>query len=236
MMTTLRSCVLTILLALLLSRAAAQEVSGEIKLREQKNDRLAKDASEVVIWLVPLDDNQRARLETGRKLGRMTQHNKMFAPHLLVVPIGSIVSFPNLDPWFHNVFSLYRGKRFDLGLYEAGSQKDVRFDRPGPSYIFCNIHPEMVAVVLAVDSDFYAVSNEAGHWSISGVPRGRYTLHVWYENASPAALHSLERVVLVGDNGAVLTALDVQVTPNDLVNHTNKYGRKYDPPALAPVY
>ena len=68
---------------------------------------------------------------------------------MLVVPVGSVVAFPNRDPFFHNVFSLFEGKRFDLGLYEAGSTRDVLFDKPGVSYIFCNIHAEMSAVVIA---------------------------------------------------------------------------------------
>ena len=67
----------------------------------------------------------------------------MFEPHLLIIPLGSTVSFPNLDPFFHNVFSQFNGKRFDLGLYEAGSTRDVRFDHEGVSYLFCNIHPEI---------------------------------------------------------------------------------------------
>ena len=63
--------------------------------------------------------------------------------------MGAVVQFPNHDPFFHNVFSLFEGKRFDLGLYEAGSSRNVSFDRPGISYIFCNIHAEMSAVVIA---------------------------------------------------------------------------------------
>jgi len=65
---------------------------------------------------------------------------------VLVVPVGSVVDFPNHDPFFHNVFSLFDGKRFDLGLYEAGATNSVRFDRLGVSFLFCNIHPEMSAV------------------------------------------------------------------------------------------
>ena len=76
----------------------------------------------------------------------------MFTPHILVVPVGSVVRFPNADPFFHNVFSLFDGKRFDLGLYEAGSTKEVTFSREGLSYIFCNIHPEMSAVVISLST------------------------------------------------------------------------------------
>ena len=90
---------------------------------------------------------------------RLVQKNKSFEPHILVVPAGSMVEFPNRDPFFHNVFSLFEGKRFDLGLYEAGTSRMVRFDRPGISYIFCNIHPEMSAVVITMATPLYAISN-----------------------------------------------------------------------------
>ena len=98
------------------------------------------------------------------------QRNKSFDPHVLVVPVGSVVAFPNHDPFFHNVFSLFEGKRFDLGLYEAGSTRDVHFDKPGISYIFCNIHPEMSAVVLALDTPYYGVSDPHGQVVIANVP------------------------------------------------------------------
>src|SRR5246127_2367910 len=110
----------------------------------------------------------------------------MFTPHLLVVPMGSQVEFPNQDPFFHNVFSLFNGKRFDLGLYESGTSRAVRFDREGVSYIFCNIHPEMGAVVLALNTPYYAVSGAAGMVTIHNVPPGSYRLHLWSEAAQSA--------------------------------------------------
>jgi plastocyanin len=245
-MRKLLSLVLPVFFGLLVSTASAQgdiasastgtEVSGKVRLVQAKSGRAGKDASGVVVWLDSLDGLQPVRLDTSGKTYRMVQHHKQFHPHLLVVPLGSVVVFPNLDPWFHNVFSLYRGKRFDLGLYEAGSQKKVRFDRPGASYIFCNIHPEMMAVVLTVDTPFYTISDKAGHWSIPDVPPGRYWLHVWYENVQPAALHALERMVEVGNTGAMLATLSFRVTPSNLLDHKNKYGREYDPKSLAPVY
>jgi hypothetical protein len=166
----------------------------------------------------------------------MAQHDKTFEPNLLVVPMGSVVDFPNLDPWFHSVFSLYRGKRFDLGLYESGSQKEVRFDRPGASYVFCNIHPEMVAVVLTVDSQFYGIADKAGHISIAGVPPGRYRLRVWSENATPEALQALERPIVLGNANHTLPTVSIPVTNQIPMKHKNKYGRNYDPKALTPEY
>jgi plastocyanin len=86
---------------------------------------------------------------------RLVQRNKTFEPRLLVVPAGSIVDSPNNDPCLHNVFSISKGRQFDLGLYEAGVVRSVGFDRPGVSYLFCSIHPEMTAVVVTVDSTYF---------------------------------------------------------------------------------
>ncbi|PYU63505.1 MAG: hypothetical protein DMG55_00240 [Acidobacteria bacterium] len=107
------------------------------------------DVSNVAVWLTPLDPSaERAASTTAAKfVPKLVQRNKVFEPHMLVIHVGTVVQFPNKDPFFHNVFSLFDGKRFDLGLYEAGSAKSVRFDRPGVSSLFCNIHPQMSAVV-----------------------------------------------------------------------------------------
>jgi hypothetical protein len=128
-----------------------------------------EDSNQVVVWLVPTKPGQVARLRTEPRY-RIFQHHKMFEPRLLVVPAGSVVEFPNHDPWFHNVFSVSRSRRFDLGLYEAGAQKALTFDRTGVSYLFCNIHPEMMAIVLTVDSAYSGVSDKTGHISIGNVP------------------------------------------------------------------
>ena len=103
----------------------------------------------------------------------LAQKNKAFDPSLLVITKGSSVEFPNRDPWFHNVFSLFNGKRFDLGLYEAGSSRTVHFDREGISYIFCNIHPEMSAVVVVLGTPYFSVTNKDGEFTIQNVPPGR---------------------------------------------------------------
>lgn len=214
----------------------ALAVNGQVRLIQADSGAAVKDASRAVVWLVPLDTVRPIRFNAERLNYRMAQHDKTFEPNLLVVPTESVVVFPNLDPWFHSVFSLYRGKRFDLGLYEAGSRKEVRFDRPGASYIFCNIHPEMEAVVLTVDSQFYGVSDKAGHISIAGVPPGRYRLRVWSENASSQALQALERLIVIGNGSQSLPTISIRVTKQIPMKHKNKYGRDYDPKALTPDY
>jgi len=109
----------------------------------------------------------------------LDQRQLQFKPHVLAVSVGSQVEMPNSDRVFHNVFSFHDGKRFDLGLYPVGTAKTVTFDRPGLSRIFCNIHPNMAAYVLAVDSAYYAVSDSQGQFVMAGVPNGTYTYRAW---------------------------------------------------------
>lgn len=211
-------------------------VTGQVILHQANSKSPVRDASKIVVWLVPINPAHPVSLNMSNTTYRIVQHDKRFEPDLLVVPVGTQVEFPNLDPWFHSVFSLYDGKRFDLGLYEAGSRKKVAFDRPGPSYIFCNIHPEMSAVVLAIESDYSAISDRSGRVSLKNVPNGKYVLHVWYGNASQKDLDSLERTVEIGAASRVLPTLAVPVTPQRPLNHKNKYGRDYDPDVLEPLY
>ncbi len=161
---------------------------------------------------------------------RLLQKNKSFEPHILVVPAGSMVEFPNRDPFFHNVFSLFEGKRFDLGLYEAGTSRMVRFDRPGISYIFCNIHPEMSAVVITLATPLYAIANVDGQLSMTGVPYGRYMLRVWSEGMGPENAQPLTREITIGENGSSLGVIRVPEANGQRMAHKNKYGREYEEP------
>jgi plastocyanin len=217
------------------AKGVAAGVNGEAVVTAPGAGATEKDASKVVVWLVPLDVAQPART-TERPRYRLLQRNKRFEPGLLVVPVGSVVDFPNADPWFHNVFSLYRGKRFDLGLYQAGAQRSVRFDRIGPSYLFCNIHPEMTGVVLAIDSEFFAVTDKAGRYSIARVAPGKYALHVWYENATPESLQALQRQVTIENDRQTLPPISVKAVQQMPAEHKNKYGQDYDPQTLKTDY
>ena len=214
---------------------SATDVVGEVELSQVGSDHLA-DASRVVVWLLPINAVQKVRATTQQPHYRLVQRNKRFEPNLLVIPVGSVVDFPNADPWFHNVFSLYRGKRFDLGLYQAGAQRSVKFDRIGPSYLFCNIHPEMTGVVLAVESDFFGISDKAGHYSISDVPPGKYAIHVWHENAKPESLKALQKSVTIDGEARTLPMISVPVVKQLQKDHKNKYGQEYDPDTLKTDY
>lgn len=188
------------------------------------------DAADVVIWLIPLDAPTKTPTLPERT-PQIIQRNKTFEPHVLAVQVGTVVAFPNEDPFFHNIFSLFDGKRFDLGLYEAGSTRTVRFDRAGVSFLFCNIHPEMSAVVVAVGSPYYAVSDKDGHVTLPNVPDGRYEVRVWFERSMPEELKKLTQVVTISDSNRALGTIRVTDNPNFSAAHKNKYGQDYVPPA-----
>ena len=155
---------------------------------------------------------------------------------MLVVPVGSSVEFPNQDPFFHNVFSLFNGKRFDLALYQAGTSRGVRFDREGVSYIFCNIHPDMHAVVIALSSPLFAVSSPSGSFSIASVSPGEYVLHVWYERTKPDVLHALEHPVTISSSATVLPLIRIPELQELSAIHKNKFGKDYDRTPPTPLY
>jgi plastocyanin len=187
-----------------------------------------------VLWLQPLQQIPSASTPPHERYTLM-QKNRMFLPHLLVVPVGSVVLFPNADPFYHNVFSLFDGKRFDLGLYEAGSTKEVTFSREGISYIFCNIHPEMSAVVLALSTPFHAIADAHGAFHIRDVPQGDYELHIWVEGAPEPALERLTRRIHLTPNSADLGELTLPQFARRPTDHQNKFGQPYDRNAM-PTY
>jgi plastocyanin len=220
------------------SFAGAQDVTVTARVALAGGDEAAREraADNVVVWLTPAAGLAKPVTFRQAQPPHLVQRNKSFDPHLLVVPVGAVVAFPNHDPFFHNVFSLFEGRRFDLGLYEAGSTREVHFNKPGISYIFCNIHPDMSAVVLALDTPYYAVSDPHGQILIANVPAGKYTLRVWYESALPEALKALTREVTVSENSSTLGVL--RLAPANLpAGHKNLYGREYDPPTPdSPAY
>jgi plastocyanin len=218
------------LLLLIPVLAPAQQSALQARVEMMRNGHRLKDASQAVVWLNPLAG---ATLETPRqdasKIPQLVQKNKSFQPSLLVIPVGGKVEFPNHDPFFHNVFSLFEGKRFDLGLYESGTSRFVQFDKPGISYIFCNIHAEMSAVIIALNTPYYAISNARGEISIPNVPPGRYELQVFHSSVPPENLQTVTREITVASGDTSLGTLTL--TESDLeVTHKNKYGRDYDNP------
>jgi plastocyanin len=224
------------LLLCALSLPAQQSVTLQVEVAQSGAANHGKktvpsDSSNVAAWLTPLDAaTAAAQAPSSKPEVMIVQKDKMFAPHVTVVHVGSSIAFPNEDPFFHNVFSLYNGKRFDLGLYEAGATRTLSFDRLGVSYLFCNIHENMSAVVIAVDTNFYGISDHAGLINLGDVGNGRYTLHIFYERSTADQLKSLERAVIISPSARTLDTVHVPTSPDVTLAHKNKYGEDYIPP------
>ncbi len=218
---------------------SAAEVRGRVSVVGQNGALRAASNGGVVLWLTPLASgaNSASRAPGSAPHPTLVQKNKHFSPHVLAVQVGSVVDFPNHDPFFHNVFSLFNGKRFDLGLYEAGSTRSVHFDRAGICYIFCNIHPQMSAVVVVVDTPYFALADDKGDYLISGMPAGNYRLSIWEEHCTPQALKALSREVVVGQAGITIGPLELHESSKMILLHPNKYGKSYDPQVFSsPIY
>jgi hypothetical protein len=202
--------------------AAAQGVTlrGQVEVVHHSSQKSGN--ANVVVWLTPvfpLDS------KTPLSPTRLVQKDKRFSPHVVAVRAGTEIEFPNEDPFFHDVFSIYHGRPFDLGLYESGTVRKVRFSQPGVSYIFCNIHPAMSAAVVAVPTPYFAVTSSDGSFQIGHLTTGRFRMEFWYELASEAELNSLARDVVIDAEPVPVT---VTLHSSDLpTKHLNKYGQEY---------
>lgn len=126
----------------------------------------------------------------------ISQKDMMFLPSVLAVAVGTTVSFPNQDPFFHNVFSYSKTKKFDLGRYPKGQTQKVTFDKPGVIKVFCEIHYSMRAYIHVLQTPYFVVSDERGVFKIPDVKPGDYTLHVWQENLS-----EITQPITIGSEG-----------------------------------
>jgi len=149
------------------------------------------------------------------------QRNTQFAPGSLVVVAGQTVQFPNLDKFYHNVFSRSPGNEFDLGLYRAGASKSLHLDQPGEVEIYCNIHPDMAARILVLQNNLHTTVNGDGSYRLADVPPGQYTLVAW----SPA--HEPQKRAIDVKAGEAVRAdftLKLRAEPK---SHLNKNGEQY---------
>jgi plastocyanin len=224
-----RALLCLLLLPCFFASAQATDLIGKVLLT--RSGHRIKDASKLVVWLTPVGNTPAppAPIQEKSQIPQLVQKDKMFHPSLLVIPAGGKVEFPNQDPFFHNVFSLFDGKRFDLGLYESGTTRFVQFDKPGISFIFCNIHAQMSAVVIALDTPYYAISDAHGEININSVVPGRYQMHVFHPSVSPDALQAAEHEITVTPGDTFLGNFSLAESDLELA-HKNKYGRDYDPP------
>src|SRR5579864_5786155 len=161
---TLRSRICFSLLTAHLVSALGASVTGSVELTDQRDAsmRKRKDYSGVVVWLEAVDPKVRAVPPAPAHKAEIVQKEKKFIPHILAIPVGTQVDFPNFDPIFHNAFSKFSGQPFDVGLYPPGTSKSITFARPGVVRVFCNIHQTMSAVIVVLRTPWYAVTNAQG--------------------------------------------------------------------------
>jgi plastocyanin len=215
-----RQLLIVCLCAAISSSAAAATVSGKVGFVTKRGQRPV--VNETLIWLDPI----------GRGGGpspssfTMTTRNKTFLPHVMAVPAGSTISFPNEDPIAHNLFSLTPGNAFDLGLYRKGGGRSQKFDTPGVVNVYCNIHPNMSAVVLVMKTPYYGFANAAGAFSFD-VPPGRYRLNAWNEQGGNTTSD-----IEVKADGTVAGSVSLTIDSRNFrfTQHTNKHGQRYRPP------
>jgi plastocyanin len=211
-------------------------VSGRVELRDSQDAAVRKhmDFSGVVVWLEPVAGSPDPAPAT---VARMIQKDKTFTPHVLAIRVGTSVDFPNFDPIFHNAFSNYNGKIFDVGLYPPGTSRHVSFGRPGVVRVFCNIHANMSAVIVVLNTPYFEATPKNGNFQFNDIPRGEYNLHFFHERATQVTLDSLTRRITIGDGSIVLPAIGISESGYIVIPHHNKYGHDYtDPPDDGGVY
>jgi plastocyanin len=210
------------ILALSTSIATAQgTVSGTLSLEERAGaDR--GDLRNAVVYLEPRERAIPVSYVPAMRSRVIAMHGREFRPHVTIVQAGGSVAFPNEDPFSHNVFSNVDLGPFDLGLYRRGTTRAATFARPGVYPIYCNIHSMMVSFVVAVPSPWATQPDEAGRFTLRGVPAGRYVIHAWHEHGA----REVTRDVVVADSGAeVQLAIDARTFVE--APHLNKFGRPY---------
>jgi plastocyanin len=194
---------------------AAGTLRGQVEMLEKKGKR-AKDLSEVVVWV----EGPMVAPPPARATIRMTK--KRFEPHLVVVPVGGEVAFPNMDSILHNAFSVSGENRFDLELYKKPKSRSHTFEHPGIVRVYCNIHPQMSAFVVVRDNPFWAQAGVDGRFSIEGVPAGSWVVKAWHARAG-----EISQPIQVQATGAAELALTLDASRYKRVKHKNKYGKRY---------
>jgi plastocyanin len=154
-----------------------------VKLGKDSNeDPLAYERSRVVIYLEGILPSAGSATGSANTTD-VRQLDRRFVPDLVVVPVGSVISFPNMDPIFHNIYSLSKPRTFDLGSYDRGETRRVSFTKPGIVEVYCHLHPNMAATIVVAPSRYFAQPDHDGQYRISNVPPGHYTLVAWHRSA-----------------------------------------------------
>ncbi|MEQ1634388.1 MAG: hypothetical protein ABL997_18550, partial [Planctomycetota bacterium] len=184
---------------------------------EERDGTVRSDRSGVVLFV----EGALPRAEPEPRVPAISQKGRRFDPPVLAVTTGTVVAFPNDDVVFHNVFSVSRANPFDLGSYKKGESKERSFDKPGLVKVHCNIHPEMSAHVLVLETAWHTITEADGSWTIPDLPDGEFCLRVWHPLADE------QRIPLVVSDGKIANVEVVVRETKPRAPHANKHGRPY---------
>lgn len=199
---------------------AAATLNGKVMFLNKRGQQPV--VSETLVWLEPVGKSWKKPAAAFT----MVTRSKTFLPHIIAVPAGSTVAFPNEDPIAHNLFSLTPGNTFDLGLYRRGAGKAHKFQIPGAVSVYCNVHPNMSAIVHVMSTPFYGFTDAQGNYSFE-VPVGKYRVTAWNEQGGSAS-SDLEVKTAGGVTAAALLTIDGRSFR--MSQHKNKFGQTYRAP------
>jgi plastocyanin len=210
------AALLLLLSPALLAGQRGVAVTGKVTMQE-RGGRAAGDVGQAVVWLTG-----RTAPPAPAAPAEMATEGKQFVPHVRIVARGSAVSFPNHDPFNHNVFSLSAERVFDLGLYGRGEARSVEFDKPGVIRVYCNVHAQMRGLILVLESALLAQPGADGSFRLEGVPPGDYILHAWHERAA-----EVTQPLRVDAAAPDAVAISLDARGYRFVQHRDKEGKSY---------
>lgn len=196
----------------------AGDISGNVKIYEKGGKSLHDNFAHAVVSIKGIT----AKATPGSAI--IDQKDKKFQPRVLPIVKGQEVDFYNRDKVKHNVWSLEKNKRFDLGRYPQGEFRSVVYETPGRYKVYCNIHQEMILDVVVMENQYFAVTQEDGSFQLKDVPEGQYTLNVWHIFGGEKDVP----VTVAADpvNMGEITITSTQVI-RDIEDHRDKDGKRY---------
>jgi plastocyanin len=201
---------------------AAANVSGKVSFVTKRGQNPVP--AETLVWIEPV--GARAP-HVAAATFQITTRSKTLVPHVLAIPVGSTVAFPNDDPISHNLFSLSSNNAFDLGLYRKGAGKSQRFESPGIVNVYCNVHPNMSAVIHVMATPYFAFADGNGNFTVTNVPAGRYRLVAWNEQGGQ------NEVPVEISGAAALPPIAITLDSRNYraAQHMDKAGKPYKAPS-----
>jgi plastocyanin len=193
--------------------APGGRVVGTVKVTETDGKPVV--GADVIVYMLGFTE------PPSNQAATITQKGRKFVPDLVSITVNERVSFPNNDPFLHNVFSQSADRQFDLGSYKRGESKEKQFPKAGVVDVYCNIHPEMAATIIVVPNRRHTRVEPSGRFVLEGVPPGEWTLFAYARRSTRPT--SAKVTVKAGAE----TQVDLAIVRGGEPQHLNKYGEKY---------